>query len=303
MRFYQKIKLVFLLGPLALLLFSFRQKAVESKARVMHFSGPVKQCTETDYEVYFDSTKTAQLRFKSKVTTQFDPRGQSAGDIRYDNKGNIESSTVNKSDKNGNMGASDSYNDKGVLTRHSVYAYNNKGSKTMQRDEIYTKGVLNSVKITKYDSRQRVIKEVNTSYLQRKRTVTQTHYFPSSQKQTQPAVKSTQDKHDNEGRLIERIQYKPDGNIRSKQVYFYGADGFKNEWYMFKNDTVGLVKTNEIFFDSLGTVLKTCHYNNGELISTGSNNFVRDMQGNWITDSVFDNNKLTHLKQREIQYY
>jgi hypothetical protein len=303
---YNKLKLTFALLIFAFLLVSFAQQAAQSDTLRLHLTGKVKSLAKTEYEVRMDSSQTAQLRFTNKEIKEFDLSGNQIKNIRYD-KGNVAGTDISTYDSQGNRIEFNAYDAKGKLTRRSDYKYDNQQHIIEQRDYNYNLfGEVTKYVLRQYDLAHRPTKEHNFDYAGGTSSKT-THQYKTPAK-TALAKKSKtnnkRDKYDDKGNLLEEEILIYDTIVKTKYLYFYNDQGKKTMQDTYEKDTAGLIKTAITFFDDNGTVTKNIKLPHGrhpeQIIE---HKLIYDSTGNWTADSIFENNKLSQIHIREIQYY
>ena len=299
----QYFKLHILLLCVTLLLLSVAQSKYGHE-NFYHLAGRVKSFHEFDSSVTWVNGK-ATITFNQQQLLVFDSTGGNTEVHKFDKHGVQNHYQKNSFDKRGNLIETDFYNVNNVLTSQTKSKHDSKGNISFQEVFNYTNfGNLETHALRYYDNKRRIWKEVIFTPSQQVTTHTVRHYGKKNAAlATQKKARKQIDKYDAKGNLTVREIYNDDGVLRSHMEWEYNAAGQKTLSRQYQPDSTGLKLIDETFFEEHGRMLKGLTYKSGKLQTETINKFVLDPVGNWTVDSTFENETLTAIKRRTLEYY
>ena len=298
---YLKLALMFLITAM-LLSFVVKKK----KPALEHLLGKVKWFTLEEFEISNDEHGLVHFNLSTKKHEEFDSAGRVIMLYNY-NSDKLIGKNEKVYDSKGRIVQEKFFNAQDVLTRSTTTSYI---KKRVNSETVFSKydaaGEIVSSDRKNYDKVHRIKKEIVNDYKNSLVTITTSHYVVSANEASanrKDIPVSKNDTYDEKGNLVERNIYNEDSTLKIKYTWAYNAEGKQTEFVMYVRDSNALNMQNKAFYDNYGRVLSAYWYDKGKVTTVTTNHYVTDPVGNWIIDSVFENDVFMKLRQREIQYY
>jgi len=299
-----KVNIIVILLLLAFVAAALKRTDNRTSLGFNHLNGKVRSQQHIDSMLKYDATGV-HIKLFIKTIDEYDTNGHLTRYVSYLPNGDINFTTSYKYNDSGLVSSTvHSKPDGSFIITHHAYKYDKRGN-AIEHTIINDSTGVQSTVYSEYDDNGNLIKNYSYDKNGKQRISFNVKYDDNKHliwkdaNSTPPRTYSY--KYDEKGDQIEEDEIDQFGNASSSNVYLYDSTHRKiMAFFYLKNE---FVKRDIYTYNKMGMIdtIRTLESNN--VVDVSINHITYDTCGNWIFYNTYDNDTLTYVRKRLIEYY